>query len=161
MKIAGRLFSQFIKATHWATREPWRAAPGRLFMRGLGWATLKIRGARPRETPRALGEEWQRMFPSKKMVPLTEITDDTVYAEIRSPCPYRGSGNVEGCYRMMEYDRRMMEEIGGEFVVLRSQAEPGVETCRVAMRPQGSAMEDLEPAHVRYRREQQQQAKNA
>lgn len=69
-------------------------------------------------------EEWQRMPPSRKMVPITSIDGDTVHAEIRSECPYRGSGNVEGCYRMMEYDRKMMKKTGSAFIVVSSQAEP-------------------------------------
>ena len=37
------------------------------------------------------------------------------------------------CFRMMEYDRKLMEVIGADFVVLQSQAEPGVINCRVAI----------------------------
>ncbi len=89
------------------------------------------------------------MFPYKKMVPIVKIEGDTVFAEIRSTCPYRGSGNVEGCYRMMEYDRKMMETIGANFVVLKSQAEPGVEYCQIAMTKEHQNREDLTPAHIR------------
>lgn len=89
------------------------------------------------------------MFPSRKGVPITRVENDTVYAEIHITCPHRGTGNVEGCYRMMEYDRKMLEGIGGQFVVLRSQAEPGVEVCQVAMRKADVPVDDLVPAHVR------------
>lgn len=34
---------------------------------------------------------------------------------------------------MMEYDRKMMEKIGSTFIVVRSQAEPGVTHCQVAI----------------------------
>jgi hypothetical protein len=34
---------------------------------------------------------------------------------------------------MMEYDRKMMEKIGASFVVVRSQAEPGVSHCHIAI----------------------------
>ena len=81
----------------------------------------------------AAAEEWQRMFPSRKMVPITHTDADTVYAEIHSECPYRGSGNLDGCYRMMEYDRKLMEKIGASFTVVRSQAEPGVRHCQIAI----------------------------
>lgn len=41
--------------------------------------------------------------------------------------------NVEGCYRMMEYDREMMEDIGTSFTVIKPQTEPGVSHDQVAM----------------------------
>jgi hypothetical protein len=84
--------------------------------------------------------------------PRARVDDDTVYAEIHIACPHRGTGNVEGCYRMMQYDRKMLEGIGGQFVVLRSQAELGVGVCQVAMRKADVAVDDLVPAHVRARR---------
>lgn len=89
------------------------------------------------------------MFPSRKMVPIVAQERDTVFAEIRSVCPYRGSRNVQGCYRMMEYDRRLMEDIGADFVVLRSQAEPGVDYCRIAITTNLEGRFDLVPAHER------------
>jgi len=50
---------------------------------------------------------------------------------------------------MMEYDRTMLERIGGQFVVLRSRAEPGVEVCQGTMRKADVSVDDLVPAHVR------------
>jgi hypothetical protein len=102
-------------------------------MLGLCGLTLVVKKANKKSTVAEAAEEWQRMFPSKKMVPITSIDEETVYAEIHSECPYRGSGNVEGCHRMMEYDRKMMEKIGSTFIVVRSQAEPGVTHCQVAI----------------------------
>jgi hypothetical protein len=49
----------------------------------------------------------------------------------------------------MEYDRKMLERIGGQLVVLRSQAEPGVEVCQVAIRKADVSMDELVPAHIR------------
>ena len=88
------------------------------------------------------------------MVPIREVDEATrtVRAEIRSPCPLRGSGDVEACHRMMEYDRRLLERIGGQLVVLASQAEPGRTFCEVAIRPADAPVDDLEAAHVRVRR---------
>lgn len=144
-----KAFNTLIQFTHRITENPQLDPVGRPVMRTLGWINLRVKKAQHPEKVEDLGREWQRMFPSRKMVPITDVTEDTVYAEIHSPCPYRGSGNVEGCYRMMEYDRRMLEEIGGEFVVLRSQAEPGVTTCRVAIRRRGADTTDLVPAHLK------------
>jgi hypothetical protein len=50
---------------------------------------------------------------------------------------------------MMEYDRAVARAAGGRFVVLESQAEPGVTACRVALRLAGASLADLIPAHLR------------
>ncbi len=127
------LFNSLIGLTHWITETERRNVIGKPVMRGLGSMTLAVKKADEKSTVIESAEEWQRMFPSKKMVPITSIDGDTVHAEIRSECPYRGSGNVEGCYRMMEYDRKMMEKIGATFTVVKSQAEPGVSHCQIAI----------------------------
>lgn len=97
----------------------------------------------------ALGRAWQQSFPSARQVPIEAVVGDTVYARIETPCPLRGSGNTAACWRMMEYDRAVAAAAGGQFVVLESQAEPGITTCRVALRLKGSALDDLVPAHIR------------
>ena len=127
------LFNSLIGITHWLTETPTRNIIGKPVVRGLGALTTRVKAARPQSGPQAAAEEWQRMFPSRKMVPITRVEPDVVHAEIHSACPYRGSGNVAGCQRMMEYDRKLMEAIGADFVVVRSQAEPGVQHCQVAI----------------------------
>lgn len=109
--------------------------------------TLAIRGGRRQNDVRAVGNEWQRMFPSGKMVPIVGVDDTTVRAEIHANCPLRGTGDTAACYRMMEYDRRLLERIGGQLVVLRSQAEPGRTHCEVAIRVASAPVADLVPAH--------------
>ena len=47
----------------------------------------------------------------------------------------------------MAYDRAIAARAGAQFVVLASQATPGVEVCRVALRPRALAADDLIPAH--------------
>jgi hypothetical protein len=126
-----KIFNSLMGTTHWLTQTKLRNIIGKPFMRGLGSLTLAVKKAERKSSAVEAAEEWQRMFPSKKLVPITKIEEDSVYAEIQSECPYRGSGNVEGCHRMMEYDRRMMEKIGSQFIVVKSQAEPGVSTCQV------------------------------
>ena len=143
-----------VPVSAWLSSRPWLNFVTRPFMRGLGAVTMRMRGAQPQTTVEEIGREWQRMFPSRTGVPITRVENETVYAEIHIACPHRGTGNVEGCYRMMEYDRKMLEGIGGQFVVLRSQAEPGVEVCQVAMRKADVSVDDLVPAHVRASRGQ-------
>lgn len=132
-KINKRIFNSLMSLTHWLTETELRNVIGKPVMRGLGSLTLAVKKADKKDTALEAAEEWQRMFPSKKMVPITKIDGDTVYAEIQSECPYRGSGNVEGCHRMMEYDRKMMEKIGSQFIVVKSQAEAGVPHCQIAI----------------------------
>ncbi|HKU97648.1 MAG TPA: hypothetical protein VJR58_20325 [Vineibacter sp.] len=96
-----------------------------------------------------LGRQWQKAFGGKAKHPVTSVTADTVYAEIHTNCPLRGTGDTHACWRMMEFDRAVLAKAGGEFVVLRSQAEPGVTVCQVAMRAARASLEDLVPAHVR------------
>lgn len=96
-----------------------------------------------------LGKQWQRGFPSAKQVPITDITDDTVYAEIHTPCPLRDSGDVYACHRMMQFDREVVRKAGGQFLVLASQATPGNHVCHIAIRRAGDPIDDLQQAHLR------------
>ena len=118
-------------------------------MRSLARFTVRSKGIRPATDLPDLGRQWQKGFPSAKQVPITRVTDDTVYAEIHTPCPLRGSGDTAACWRMMAYDREVLARAGGQFVVLHSQAEAGRSHCEVAMRRSGVSLADLPPAHVR------------
>ena len=84
---------------------------------------------------------------SRKQIPITAVTSDTVFAEIHTPCPLRGTGDVHACYRMMAFDREVLRKANGQFIVLQSQAETGNTFCKVAMRPVGADTADLVPAH--------------
>ncbi len=118
-------------------------------MRGLALATVRSKGIRAANSVADLGEQWQRAFPSRKQVPITRVDERTVYGEIHGHCPLRGTGDVEACHRMMEYDREILRKAGGEFVVLASQSEPGRTHCEIAIRPAGASLDDLVPAHER------------
>jgi hypothetical protein len=120
-----------------ARRRTTRGLVGPL-VRGL--ARLTRRAKAPREvspTPTASepGQIWQGYLPSKKAVPIVEETNEVVHAEIRTYCPLRGTGDHSACHALMGYDRALLAAHGGSFEVLRSQAEPGVEVCLVALRP--------------------------
>jgi hypothetical protein len=151
MRIPKKLFMGLVPVSVWASREPRRAGLSHRMMRMFGSVTMFLLRAKPKSGLEEIGREWQRMFPSNDDVPITGVRNDTVYAEIHIHCPHRGTGNVQGCHRMMEYDRKMLEKIGGQLVVLRSQAEPGVEVCQLAIRKEGAATEDLVPATARAR----------
>lgn len=117
--------------------------------RALARFTLWVQGGRRVEGVEAVAAEWQRMFPSPRMVPVKDVRGDTAYAEIHANCPLRGTGDTYACHRMMEYDRHMLRAIGGRLVVLQSQAEPGRTVCEVALRTAEASEADLTPAHVR------------
>jgi hypothetical protein len=123
------------------------------FAKGLAFflanSTIKAKKIHLAQNLEELGKMWQKGFPSAKQVPITAIDADTVFAEIHTPCPLRGTGNTQACYLMMEYDRKIVEKAGGEFVVLASQAEAGRTFCQVAMRFKGQAMDDLQAAHLK------------
>jgi hypothetical protein len=142
----------------WLSSRPALEGLTRRVMRGFGAFTLLLMRARPQREIEALGKEWQRMFPSDDDVPITKITEDTVFAEIHMRCGHRGSGNVRGCHRMMEYDRKMLERIGGQLVILRSQSEPSVAVCQLAIRKAGAPIDDLVHAHERVGSEAQKTA---
>lgn len=126
----------------WPVSRAWSRWLARLTIRRkkICQATRQISG---------LGAAWQQGFPSPKQVPIEAVTPDTVYARIETPCPLRGSGRTRACWRMMEYDRAIAAAAGGQFVVLQSQAEPGVIHCRVALRWAEATVTDLMPAHRR------------
>ncbi|HYD81086.1 MAG TPA: hypothetical protein VEC06_14875 [Paucimonas sp.] len=130
-------------------RRPRLAWISGLLTRTLARATVRTKGIGRARGAGDLGTLWQRSFPSAKQVPIETVSGNTVIAQIHTPCPLRGSGDLHACHRMMEFDREVLRRAGGRFVVLESQATPGVAYCRVAMRLAGEPMDDLVPAHLR------------
>ena len=98
---------------------------------------------------RELAERWKELMPpdGQDHFKISEITEDTAYVEIHLHCPLRGTGDVQGCYHLMNYDRSLMKKVGGELVVLDSQSNSGKSYCRLAIRPEGQILTDLIPAH--------------
>lgn len=130
-------------------RRPRLAWASNCLTRLLARTTVKAKAIGRASEVAELGSLWQRSFPSKKQVPIESVTENTVIAQIHTPCPLRGTGDVHACHRMMEFDREVLRRAGGQFVVLESQATPGVSHCRVAMRLQGESLSGLVAAHER------------
>lgn len=130
-------------------RRPRLSPVSNLLTRSLAGFTVKARKIGHAREVGELGSLWQRSFPSSKQVPIESVSATTVMAQIHTPCPLRASGDLHACHRMMEFDREVVRRAGGQFVVLESQATPGVSFCRVAMRLEGESMEDLPAAHER------------
>ncbi|MFO0745896.1 MAG: hypothetical protein U1F43_09510 [Myxococcota bacterium] len=142
-----RAFQLGLAAAAALVRQPLTRAAATRALAALGAALARRRGVRASADPRAMAEAWQRAFPSRKHVPIARVDATTAYAEILTPCPLRGSGDTAACWRLMAYDRAFAARAGARFVVLRSQATPGVERCQVALRALDLAADDLVPAH--------------
>lgn len=142
-----QLFTRFLDFAGFFAKRPSLTPISNFILRRFADLTIRIRGGQKQQTVKELGKEWQRMFPSKAFVPIKEVDGDNVYAEIHGKCPVTATGDVRACHRLMEYDRRLMEHIGGEFIVLESKADPAVSICRIAIRPKGASLDDLTPAH--------------
>lgn len=151
MKLRNRLIRDGMQAvlglSAFLARRPALEPLSRAWSRGLAALVVRSRRIHPQATPEQLGRAWQSAFASARQVPITHTDADTAYGEIHTPCPLRGSGDVHACHRMMEYDRAIAEKAGGQFVVLRSQAQAGVARCQIAIRRAGAATDDLVPAH--------------
>ena len=143
------LFDRGLVMLAWMTRRRWlRPFAGALLVVS-GRATNLFFGVRMQSNASAIGREWERTFPSKKIVRITEVVGDTAFGEIHVRCPLRGSGDVHACWRLMTYDRAIAKAAGASFVVLHSQAEPGRDYCRVALRATALPTADLRAAHER------------
>lgn len=131
----------------WPNRHERLAFVSAPLMRIMARAAMRKARVAPASDLPDLFAQWQRASPALADYRLTRITDETVYAEIHSQCALRGSGDLGACHRMMAYDREVMRAIGGELVVLASQATPGRIFCTVAMRRAGASMADFTPAY--------------
>ena len=147
MGLRSRLIRDSVAASlalsAWFARRPAFNGVTHALMRGMARLAIRAKGIRAARDVADLGAQWQRAFPSAKQVPIRRIEGGTVYAEIHTPCPLRGTGDVHACHRMMEFDRAVLRQAGGQFVVLRSQAEPGRSYCEVAMRRADAPVSDL------------------
>ena len=114
-------------------------------------STIKSKKIGNAKSLEELGKNWQKGFPAKKEVPIVDKDEKTIFGEIHTKCPLRGTGDVEACYKMMSYDREIVEKAGGQFVVLESQAEEGVQKCKIAIRFQHEDISDLKHAHEKYK----------
>lgn len=137
------------KIVAWPNRHPSLQPFSNWMMRCLARVAMKKADAKPAATLAELHREWSRSAPAMASYKLTKIEGDTAYAEVHSECALRGSGDVGACFRMMEYDREIMRKVGGELVILESQASPGRAFCTVAMRRKGASMSDFTPAHLK------------
>ena len=98
-----------------------------------------------------LANTWLNLMPpdGRQYFKILKIENNTAYAEIHLHCPLRGSGNAEACYKLMNYDRKLMSKVGGNLVVLESQSNSGKPSCLLAIRKKEDDISDLVPAHLK------------
>lgn len=145
-------FKLGLRLNVWLTRSRFRILEAKVTTPLFVALTTMIRGRRRvPATATAIAREWERQLGGTGAASFVGEEEGTAYGEIRVHCPLRGTGDVEACHRLMAYDRRLVGALGGQFVVLESQAEPGKTQCRVALRPAHVSVDDLVPAHRRTR----------
>lgn len=112
---------------------------------------IQLNKPRPGKDVSTLAHTWLDLMPSdgQDFFEIEEITVDTAYTQIHLQCPLRGSGDAHACHKLMNYDRKLMEQVGGQLIVLESQSNSGKSYCRLAIRKAGDSVEDLIPAHER------------
>lgn len=110
-------------------------------------AELNIRLNKPERAHELtdLAQTWKSLMPfdGQDNFKIKEVTADTAFAEIHLHCPLRGTGNVDACHKLMNYDRTLMKAVGGELVVLETQSNSGKNYCSLAIRRTGDNMSDL------------------
>ena len=112
---------------------------------------LKLNKTKASKDIEELAQTWQALMPpdGQEHFKINEIKGNTAFAQIHLHCPLRGTGNVKACYKLKNYDRKLMDKVGGELIVLESQSNSGKHFCQLAIRPKGADTSDLIPAHLR------------
>ncbi len=121
----------------------------RFFTDSSAWLNLMLNQPTQANNARELAETWVDLMPpdGRDLFKISSIDEDTAYVEIHLHCPLRGTGDVEACHHLMNYDRKLMENVGGNLIVLASQSNSGKPYCQLAIRKKGLAIDDLIPAH--------------
>ena len=83
-----RTFQKILNIGGYFARKPYFNLVTRTMMRLLADLTIKLKAGQKKEALEDIGKEWQRMFPGRRLVPIREITEDTVLADVRATCRY-------------------------------------------------------------------------
>lgn len=70
----------------------------------------------------------------KDFFKISSTDKETAFAEFHLHCPLPKTGNVQACYHLMNYDRTLMNKVGGNLIVLQSQSNSGKPYCKLAIR---------------------------
>jgi hypothetical protein len=139
-----KIFKGLVHLTAAVARSPFHQF-SKWLMRALASINCMLNKGRKQDSLPAAAQEWKRMFPiDQNQMPITKVTNDTVFMEIREPCPLRDTGDVGACNRLMEFDRHLLGKLGAQLVVLRSQAQAnGTTICQLALRAPNADVSDL------------------
>ena len=71
-----------------------------------------------------LGKMWVKLMPKDTPGIFRFISSDenAAHMQIHLKCPLRGTGNLEACEKLMNYDRQLMSKLGGKLIVKESQS---------------------------------------
>ena len=116
----------------------------------LARLNLFLNRPKPVKDLKELAETWKALMPSdgQENFRFTGLSGQTAFVEIHLHCPLRGTGKVNACYLFMNYDRSLLESIGGSLTVLESQSNSGKSYCKLAIRRREDSIDDLIPAHL-------------
>lgn len=121
----------------------------KIIARILAHISLFKNKARRRETVGEIAEEWCRMFGLPQFWIIDRVEDETAYCEIRFDCSLEKTGDLQACYRLMEFDRALLKKIGGKCIILESRADPRIKgSCVLAIRKYDDPRNELVPAHI-------------
>ena len=115
----------------------------------VAWLNLKLNRPQATTSTQELADTWVHLMPpdGRDFFKIDKIEADTAFVEIHLHCPLRGTGDVQACYQLMNYDRALIDKVGGNLVVLESQSNSGRSYCKLAIRKKGLSADDLIPAH--------------
>jgi len=117
--------------------------------RRLARLNVLVNRPQPATEAKEFAQTWVNLMPpdGKENFRIKSVEGDTAYVEIHLHCPLRATGDVRACHRLMNYDRTLMEAVGGQLIVLESQSDSGKSFCRLAIRKLGLPVDDLPPAY--------------
>jgi len=147
MNSASKYFTKFfLNLLGYTSQRNYLDGVTKALAASLGKLAVSMRKIDEAKDVETLGKMWQRAFGSDQNHPVTKIENETVYAEIHTHCPLRGTGDVKACHKMMHFDRTIVNQAGGKFIVLESQSNSGKTFCSVAMRMKSQDFSDLREA---------------
>lgn len=143
------VFNLALSLLAWLARRPRLDSLTRWLTKKLAQLNLALNQPPTASDAASLAKVWQQLMPpdGRHHFPIKSTQDGTAFTEIHLHCPLRGTGRVDACHKLMNYDRQLIKAQGGQLIVLESQSNSGKSYCRLAIRPKGQSISDLTPAY--------------
>ena len=144
-----KVFDLTLKILAFISKFSWLDGITQKLTTALAQMNVTLNKADRKATVSDLAHSWKSMMPpdGEAFFHISKVEEKTAYAEIHLHCPLRGTGRVHDCYKLMNYDRQLMDKVGGQLIVLDSQSNSGKNYCRLAIRKKEAKSGDLIPAH--------------